>query len=71
MDTDSASVSLLQRGIADLSVDRKVLVTCLDARIQRAQRCRAVPRAVLIYVIFIVALLVRMPVYLAFEFERG
>lgn len=71
MDDQLTSESLLEWGTHDLSVDRKLLVSCLDGRIQRAQRCRAVPRAVLIYVVFIVALLVRMPVKVSYEFERG
>lgn len=71
MDEDLTSESLLQWGSQELTIDRKLLISCLDARIQRAQRCRAVPRAVVIYIVFIVALLVRMPVEVSYEFERG
>lgn len=66
-----ASESLLSWGPDAIAIERGMLVSALEKRVQRARQCRSVPESVLLYVIFIVALLVRMPVNKTFEFERG
>lgn len=64
-----ASESLLSWGPDELAIDRGMLVSGLEKRVQRARQCRSVPESVILYVIFIIALLVRMPVDKTFEFE--
>lgn len=66
-----SSEALLDWGPEDMSIDRKLLISGLEARIQRARHCRSVPESVIVYIIFIVSLLVRIPVDKTFQFERG
>ena len=70
-DNTEAPLLLPERDSIDSTIDRKVLLSGLEARTSRARHCRSVPASVILYVVFITSILVRMPVDKTFDFEHG